>query len=60
MTRVSLTVLEPDTAIDPVCGMTVATTDEAIRAEVDGDTIWFCCPGCKRAYLADPGKYPRT
>jgi xanthine dehydrogenase accessory factor len=55
-----LTVLEPDTAIDPVCGMTVEIGPDAISAEVDGETVWFCCPACRRAYVADPGKYPRA
>ena len=52
--------LEPDTAIDPVCGMTVTISPDSISAEVDGATFWFCCPACKRAYVADPQKYPRT
>jgi xanthine dehydrogenase accessory factor len=61
MTRVgALTVLEPDTAIDPVCGMTVTIDADALFADVDGERVWFCCPACRRAYVADPGKYPRS
>jgi xanthine dehydrogenase accessory factor len=61
MTRTGvLTVLAPETAIDPVCGMTVEIGPDAISAEVDGETVWFCCPACRRAYVADPGKYPRA
>jgi xanthine dehydrogenase accessory factor len=61
MTRVgTLTVLEPDTAIDPVCGMTVTIDAEALFADVDGERVYFCCPACRRAYVADPGKYPRS
>jgi xanthine dehydrogenase accessory factor len=55
-----LSVLAPETAIDPVCGMTVETGPDAISAEVEGETVWFCCPACRRAYVADPGKYPRA
>ena len=36
-----------DTAIDPVCGMTV-TAVEALSADVDGERVYFCCPGCRR------------
>ena len=61
MTRVGLlTVLEPDTSIDPVCGMTVTIDADALVADVDGERVYFCCPACRRAYVADPGKYPRS
>ena len=61
MTRVGmLTALEPDTALDPVCGMTVTVDAEALFADVDGDRVHFCCPACRRAYVTDPGKYPRS
>jgi xanthine dehydrogenase accessory factor len=61
MTRTGLlTVLEPDTSIDPVCGMTVTIDADALFADVDGERVWFCCPACRRAYVADPGKYPRS
>jgi len=61
MTRLGLlTVLEPDTSIDPVCGMTVTIDAEALSADIDGERVYFCCPACRRAYVADPGKYPRA
>jgi xanthine dehydrogenase accessory factor len=41
-----------DTAIDPICGMTVLMTDEAIRATADGETAWFCCEGCRHRWVA--------
>ncbi|MEZ5114906.1 MAG: XdhC family protein [Candidatus Nanopelagicales bacterium] len=44
--------------IDPVCGMTVVPTDSTPHSEVDGVSVWFCCPGCKRAFDREPGKYP--
>ena len=48
---------EPATAVDPVCGMSVAMVPASLVAEVDGSTVWFCGPGCRTAYLADPGRY---
>jgi uncharacterized protein len=41
-------------AKDPVCGMTI----DRVRAEnvsvVDGHAVYFCGPGCKRKFDADP------
>jgi len=48
---------EPATAIDPVCGMSVAMVPSSLSAEVDGTTVWFCAAGCRKAYLADPARY---
>ncbi|HEX6255936.1 MAG TPA: XdhC family protein [Euzebyales bacterium] len=42
----------PGTAVDPVCGMTVLMTDDAITANVDGETAWFCCAGCRARWVA--------
>jgi xanthine dehydrogenase accessory factor len=47
----------PATAVDPVCGMTVAAVDSSLSATVDGVTTWFCCEGCRTAFLADPDRY---
>jgi xanthine dehydrogenase accessory factor len=44
-------------AVDPVCGMTVAAVDTSPHATVDGTTTWFCCEGCRTAFLADPARY---
>jgi xanthine dehydrogenase accessory factor len=60
VTRLGVISIEPQTAIDPVCGMTVTISDDALFADVDGERVWFCCPGCRRAYVADPGKYATT
>ncbi len=51
---------EPASAIDPVCGMTVAAVEASIHAEVDGVVHWFCAPGCRRAFLKDPAGYLPT
>lgn len=37
--------------LDPVCGMTVAITPATLSAEVGGARVYFCGPGCRRAYL---------
>ena len=44
----------PATAVDPVCGMTVAVTASTISATGPGGvTVWFCGPGCRDAFLAE-------
>jgi xanthine dehydrogenase accessory factor len=45
------------TAIDPICKMKVAAVESSIHAEVGGMTFYFCCPGCKDTFLADPAAY---
>jgi xanthine dehydrogenase accessory factor len=44
-------------AIDPVCGMTVATAGARHHASVKGRTYYFCCAGCRTQFLADPARY---
>ena len=43
-------VLDPATAIDPICGMTVTVTDGTPHVRVDGTDHWFCCPGCRTTF----------
>ncbi len=43
---------EPATAVDPVCGMTVAAVPATLHLETDGGTAWFCCAGCRDTYAA--------
>ncbi|MSR24301.1 MAG: heavy metal translocating P-type ATPase [Nitrospiraceae bacterium] len=43
-------------AIDPVCGMTVEENTAAATAVYHGTTYYFCAPGCKRRFEADPDK----
>jgi xanthine dehydrogenase accessory factor len=45
------------TAIDPICRMTVAAVESSIHADVDGERYYFCCPGCKDTFLADPAAH---
>lgn len=44
-------------AVDPVCGMSVAAVESSVHADHDGQRIYFCCPGCRRAFLKDPERY---
>src|SRR5688572_30609569 len=41
-------------AIDPVCGMTVDEARPAATMKHRGRTYYFCAPGCKRTFQADP------
>ncbi len=42
---------------DPVCGMEVDPATAAGKSEYKGQTYYFCAPGCKKAFDADPEKY---
>lgn len=44
-------------AVDPVCGMQVATVDSTRRIDHDGVRYWFCGPGCEQAFRADPSAF---
>ncbi len=46
-----------DTAIDPVCGMTVNKAQAKATYEYKGTTYYFCNPGCKESFAKDPEKY---
>ena len=48
----------PGREVDPVCGMSV---DPATAEHTAGDgagRMFFCSPGCREAYRADPDRYP--
>jgi len=38
------------TAVDPICGMTVAAVASSVSLEHDGETVYFCCEGCKAKF----------
>lgn len=48
---------EPATAIDPVCGMTVATDRTSRPYEYNGVTYYFCCTGCHDAFAKNPAAH---
>jgi xanthine dehydrogenase accessory factor len=47
------------TAVDPVCNMTVDPATAAYRSEYAGQTVYFCCSGCKQAFDREPERYLR-
>ncbi|MBO0820019.1 MAG: XdhC family protein [Nocardiopsaceae bacterium] len=55
--RTELNVVEPLTAVDPVCGMTVDADSSAHPFTHDGVTYYFCCAGCRRSFEKDPDAY---
>jgi xanthine dehydrogenase accessory factor len=40
----------PTTAVDPICGMTVVVSPDAITLEHAGEAYYFCGEGCLRAF----------
>jgi xanthine dehydrogenase accessory factor len=42
---------QPETAIDPVCGMTVEVPAARWTADREGQKYYFCAPGCRKAFL---------
>jgi len=41
-------------AIDPICGMEV-DEKKALSVEHEGQTYYFCCPGCRDKFLSQKG-----
>jgi xanthine dehydrogenase accessory factor len=55
--------LTTSTEIDPVCGMAVLVGEDSLHAlhpvpEQSDRVVWFCGPGCRQAFLANPAAYP--
>ncbi len=46
-----------ETAIDPVCGMTVEIANARHHTTYDGREFYFCCPSCKRHFERNPQEY---
>ena len=47
----------PATAVDPVCGMSVATATARHRAEHQGRTYYFCCAGCRETFASQAERF---
>jgi YHS domain-containing protein len=45
------------TVIDPVCGMDVDPDTAEWKTDYQGQTYYFCAPGCQRAFEKEPQKY---
>ncbi len=46
-------------AKDVVCGMMVDEATAHWKSEFEGETYYFCAPGCKRAFETDQVRYLR-
>lgn len=44
-------------AVDPVCGMQIDENQVEWTAEYEGETYYFCAPGCRAAFLEAPRQY---
>ena len=44
-------VVTPEEAVDPICGMKVAVAGARHSAQVEGKTYYFCCAGCRTKFL---------
>jgi len=42
---------------DPVCGMQVDPKKPGATSQYQGQTIYFCSPGCKADFDKQPEKY---
>ena len=42
---------------DVVCGMQIDPNEAAGKSEYQGQTYYFCAPGCKRKFDADPQQF---
>jgi xanthine dehydrogenase accessory factor len=40
----------PQFAVDPICGMTVMAEPGTPHVEHEGETVYFCCEGCKTKF----------
>jgi xanthine dehydrogenase accessory factor len=47
-------------AVDPVCGMTVATSPASRPLTHEGVTYYFCGAGCRHQFESDPASYARN
>jgi len=49
--------MEKQSAIDPVCGMSVDPAHAEYRSFQKGNTYYFCSGGCKETFDKDPAKF---
>jgi xanthine dehydrogenase accessory factor len=55
--HVAMHVVEVETAIDPICGMTVEIATTRHKTSYDGREFYFCCPACKRQFERNPQEH---
>ena len=44
-------------AIDPVCGMTVNPETTKIKTTIEGEYYYFRAEGCRKAFVENPKKF---
>ena len=44
---------------DPVCGMTIDEKTAKGQSEYEGQTYYFCSPGCKATFDRNPAKFAK-
>jgi YHS domain-containing protein len=47
-------------AIDPICEMEVDEATAQFTSEYKGKTYYFCAPGCKARFDANPEEYAES
>lgn len=47
-----------ETAVDPICHMTVDIATAKYVSEYEGQKVYFCCAGCKATFDKAPAEYP--
>ena len=58
MIRINLFNRSPDVATDPVCDMQVdMKKPNGGTYQHEGETYYFCGPGCNRAFQKEPAAY---
>jgi YHS domain-containing protein len=48
---------KPELARDPVCHMEVDKAKARATSSYEGETYYFCAPGCKSMFDEDPAKH---
>ena len=43
----------PESAVDPICGMTVMVGIDTAHVSLHGTDYWFCNPGCRSRFLEE-------
>ena len=46
-----------ESAIDPICGMSVVVATAKHTAEYAGRAYYFCCAGCREKFMREPQRY---
>ena len=47
-----------NSAIDPICHMTVDIATAKYISDYEGNKVYFCCAGCKTTFDKTPAEYP--